>query len=744
MGRKGFLLQQAALGVPWLVVAAAFAWFGLLSMWFAALLLAGLLITLGLNALLRWWLASDTRRDRVLEGILSSSPVLIWSIDANGTIVSFRGCSLVFGTLREENAIGRNVHEYFANNSQFLDDVDRVLGGERLTVFHEMSGRYCRHHLRPSRSRSGRLNGAQCVSVDLTREQWLISRVELAQKVFDHTGDAVVVADDKRRILMVNPAFCETTRFSSDEIMGLKLSFPPMENQGVRFYREIWRTLQAGQIWRGEISARRKDGEAFAAKMTLAPVSDRSGRVMYYLAFLAGATTLRESQDELRYLANHDSLTGLPNRRLFLDRLNQAIRRSRRSGKKLAIYFMDLDHFKDVNDGYGHQAGDMLLKDVAGRLQEVVRESDTVARFAGDEFTIITEDVDNDEQVIRVADKILETFQRPFLLEGKAVHSGTSIGIATFPEDGEDALALLKAADVAMYRAKENGRGRYHMRSQHRYLDDVEERRATRADLGKALEQGQLSLVYQPIVSIDRGEVIGCEALLRWNHRRHGVLPAGDFIAIAEEAGLMPQFGDWVLRTACRQLRTWQDLGYSLGVLSVNLSRDQVSDTSFPERLLGILDETRFAPTSLVLEISEGIVLDYLEETASLIEILASKGIRFSIDDFGTGTSAYSYLKSLPVHLLKIDHRILNETRQTSGNEGFIRAMVSLADLMGMQVMAEGIEREPQERFLREAGCNIGQGYLYGRPVNAENFASLLSATREAAQIDIKNQPTLH
>lgn len=734
MWQKGFLLQQAVLGALWLTLAAALAWLNLLNAWFAVLLLIGVLASLGLNRLLHWWLDSDLRRHLVLEGMLSSSSILIWTVDAEGVIGSFYGYTVIFGALNEGGAVGRKVHEYFADHSSFLADIERALRGESVTVSHEINGRYCRHHLRSQTSQSGRPNGVLCVSIDLTREPRLIRQVELAQKVFDHTHDAVAVADDRRRILMVNSAFCEITQFSSDEVVGLKLSFPPMENQGLRFYREIWRTLRAGHIWRGEVTARRKDEEAFAAKMTLVPITDRSGKVCNYLTFLAGATLRRESQDELRYLVNHDPLTGLPNRRLFLDRLNQAIRRARRSGRKLAIYFMDLDHFKAVNDNYGHQAGDVLLKEVADRLLDVVRESDTVARFAGDEFTLIAEDIDDDEQVVKIADKILESFHVPFQIDGHTVHSGASIGIAIYPEEGEDALALVKAADVAMYSAKEDGRGRYHLSSQHRYFDDLAERLTTRNDLGRALKQQQLSLVYQPIVSIDRGEVIGCEALLRWHHHRYGVLPASEFIAIAEEAGLMPQFGDWVLKTACTQLRVWHDQGYSLGILSVNLSHDQLSDTDFPARLLAILDEARFAPTSLILEIAEGVVLNHLKETSSLVETLSSEGIRFSIDDFGTGTSTYTYLKSLPVHLLKIDHRILNETRQTTGNEGFIRAVISLADLMGMQVMAEGIEREPQERFLREAGCNLGQGYLYGRPVDAESFALLLAANRASRQ----------
>ncbi len=744
MRRKGFLLQQMAMAAPWVVVALLLLVIDRLSLVSALLLLGGLIVSLVINGLLRWWQDSTARREYVLEGLLSSSPVMVWSFDSNGVVTGFRGRPRQLGKLSEDDAVGRDVSDCFADSPDFLDDIARALSGERLTVFRELGGRYYRHHLRPTGLRDGQLDGVQCVSVDLTREQHLINRVELAQKIFDHSGDAVVVADRRRHILMVNPAFSEITRFSTDDVVGIRLSLPPLQSQGLGFYREIWRTLKAGHVWRGDISARRKDGEVFSARMTLVPVRSRGGNIMYYLAFLAGVAAVPESQEELRYLANHDSLTGLPNRRLFLDRLNQAIRRARRSDRRLAIYFMDLDRFKEVNDSFGHQTGDLLLREVAERLRDIVRESDTVARFAGDEFTIIAEDVGDDERVARVADKILECFHTPFRLDGHEVQSATSIGIAVFPDDGASPLELLKSADMAMYRAKEGGRGRYFMCSQQRYLEDGDELQATRVDLGHALEQDQLTLVYQPIVSIDQGSVIGCEALLRWNHSQHGLLPAGEFISLAEQDGLITSFGDWVLRTACSQLRYWQDEGFDLRVLSVNLSRVQVADPAFPARLTTILKETRLDPRCLVLEIAESVVLDNLDETAGLVATLSARGIRFSIDDFGTGTSAYTYLKSLPVHLLKIDHRILNEARQTSGNEGFIRAMVSLADLMGMEIIAEGVEREPQEQFLRNLGCNMGQGYLYGRPVDAEHFVALLPTLDEYRRTGSGDRPTLH
>ena len=743
MRRKGFLIQQAALAGFWVLLGAVLlAVPGQTSWPLALMLIIALLATLLLNTVRVWWLSSQVRRDRVLEGMLSYSPVLLWSFDPHGIVTRFHGRESILGDLSAAAVLNTDIRGHFSARSSFRESIERALKGESLTAFHELDRCYSRHHFRPFWSRTGALAGVDCVSVDITRERRLLDRVAVAQKLFDHAGDALVVADSRRRILTVNPAFTEVTRFPANEIIGLKLSFPTVEALGVHFYRTILRTLRAGNPWRGEIAARQKDGNAFAAVMTLVPIGNRRGDIVYYLAFLGNAAVLEESQDELRYLANHDALTGLPNRRLFLDRLNQAIRRARRWSRKLAIYFLDLDHFKTVNDTHGHAVGDVLLKEVAARLRRVVRESDTVARFAGDEFTILTEEVESDEQIHTIAEKILELFHEPFLIEGHTIHSGTSIGVATFPTDGAEAQELLKAADLAMYRAKEEGRGRYHAYSQHRYLIDHQERQMARVDLASALEGQELSLVYQPIVSIDCGEVIGCEALLRWNHRRYGVLLPGDFIAIAEEAGLMPSFGDWVLRTACSQILSWQQRGHPLTALSINLSRDQLCDPHFAQRLLAILTETGFAPAQLVLEMKENVVLECLENVTGLINTLSPHGIRFSIDDFGTGTSAYSYLKSLPVHLLKIDHRILNESRQPVGNDGFIRAMVSLADLMGLEVVVGGIEREPQERFLRELGCDLGQGYLYGHPLDADDFASLLTASSGGASPETR--PSLH
>lgn len=740
MKRKGFLIQQAALVSLWLLAGGIVALLGRLSLWLTVLLSVGLALTLMLNAARMWWLSSRFRRDRVLESMLSYSPALLWAFNADGIVTRVHGQESILGG---EGILKTDIRQHFRQHAAFVESIDRALNGESLTVFHEIGPSCSRHHLRPFWSRTGQLSGVDCVSVDVTRERRLLDRVALAQKLFDHAGDALVVANGKRRILMVNPAFTEVTRFPAEEVVGLKLSFPTVQDQGVRFYRSLLRTLRAGLAWRGEIAARQKDGDAFTAVMTLIPVGNRRDELVYYLAFLGNAAVLEESQEELRYLANHDSLTGLPNRRLFLDRLNHAIRRARRWGRKLAIYFLDLDHFKSVNDQFGHAVGDVLLKEVAARLRKVVRESDTVARFAGDEFTILTEEVESDEQVHTIAEKILELFHEPFLIEEHTIHSGTSIGIATFPADGDEAADLLKAADLAMYRAKEEGRGQYHAYSQHRYLIDQKERQLARVELASALEDSALSLVYQPIVSIACGTIIGCEALLRWNHQQHGMLLPGDFIAIAEEEGLMPRFGDWVLRTACEQWLGWQKNGHSsLVILSINLSEDQVNDADFAPRLLAILEDTRFAPDQLVLEIKEGIVLDYLEETTQLIQHLSSHGIRFSIDDFGTGTSAYSYLNSLPVHLLKIDHHALHEPRQAVGNDSFIRAMVSLADLMGLQVVVGGIERKSQECFLQELGCAVGQGFLYGHPLRADDFADLLTAS--SGRSDTEQEPSLH
>lgn len=729
MWRKGFLTQQAALLTLWLLGVVTAVWQGWISSPLPPAVYVALVAVLGTHAALAWRISSRTQRAPVLENMLTYSPVLLWAFDVGGIVTRFHGQGSLVGALNADTVPGQDIRLFLEGHPEFLQSLDRALNGESLTVFHKVGTHHGRHHLRPFHSKDGALSGVECVSIDITRERHLQNQAALAQKLFEHAGDALVVADGKRRIVAANPSFCEVTRFPASEIIGLKLGFPAVEKQRVGYYRSMLRTLRTGQPWQGEIVAQQKNGNAFAAVMTLMPIINYRGEIAYYLAFLADAAVLEESRDELRYLANHDALTTLPNRRLFLDRLNQAIRRARRWGRKLSVYFLDLDHFKAVNDTHGHAVGDVLLKEVAYRLRDVVRESDTVARLAGDEFTILAEEMESDEQIHTMAEKILELFREPFEIEGHTIRSGTSIGVATYPADGEDALALLKAADLAMYRAKEEGRGRYHAYSRHRYLIDQAEQRLARVELASALKEGALALVYQPIVSINRAAIIGCEALLRWNHPRHGVLLPGDFITIAEEVGLMPGFGDWVLRTACEQVLEWQQRGYSLTMLAVNLSRGQLADRGLASRFLAILEESGFAPDRLVLEIREGTVLDCLDDMARLIEQLSPHGIRFAIDGFGTGNSAYSYLKSLPVSLLKIDHRILSEARQTAGNEGFIRATASLADLMGLQVIVEGVEREPQERFVRELGCDLGQGYLYGHPLCADDFSALLAAS---------------
>jgi diguanylate cyclase (GGDEF)-like protein len=478
--------------------------------------------------------------------------------------------------------------------------------------------------------------------------------------------------------------------------------------------------------WTGEVALRRQSGEQFAANVSLSVIRGSNGALTHYAVFFSDLSYMKRSHEELRYLATHDNLTDLPNRRLFLDRLEQGIQRAKRSHRQLAVFYIDLDNFKLINDSLGHHFGDELLQGIARRLLKVVRQSDTVARLAGDEFTVVAENINDLVEVRSIAEKILSCFEKSFEFQDQQLEATASVGVAVYPDDGTDLVTLMKQADAAMYKAKAAGRNGYYS------LHDGESSRVSGrlfypSELRLALKRNQMSLVYQPLFDIKQRRVVGCESLLRWNHHARGLIKPADFMLISEEAGITGELGAWTLSEVCRQLRSWHLQGLDVGYVSINIEISQIEDPAYPELILDTLGQHKLDASCLMFEISEALVLANLTRVTQFVRTLSQMGIRFCVDGFGSSGKNSNYLKELPVEALKLDHRLLMRVNGTRQHIDLIQALTGIGDILDKTVIAVGVERVRQEEVLAEIGCHFAQGYLYGKPMSADYFGKAYS-----------------
>ena len=551
-----------------------------------------------------------------------------------------------------------------------------------------------------------------------------------AAAVFENTTEGVMITDTEQRIIAVNEAFTEITGFSQEDVIGSTARSLHSAKQDKTFYAAITASLSANGRWRGEAWQRRKSGEIFPVWLSISTVLDEHDQVTHYVSLFSDITSLKESQAQLEHLAHHDALTGLPNRLLFHTRLEHALDRARREASKVAILCFDLDHFKNINDSLGHPAGDRLLQAVTQRLLGSVRAEDTVARFGGDEFTILLEELREAGDAGLVAQKALKVLAKPFDLEGQEAYVTGSIGISLFPDDGQDVTTLLKNADSALYQAKEHGRNHYHF-----YTKDLTraafKRLELESSLRRAVERGEFTLYYQPQVDLSDSRVVGAEALVRWRHPKLGIVLPSEFIPMTESTGLIVNLGEWVLRTACAQAMTWQRQGFPAIRIAVNLSSVQVNRGGMQGMVERVLQDTGLDPRYIELEITEGLIMQQTQQTIRTLDELTSMGVMLAIDDFGTGYSSLSYLKRLPLNRLKIDKSFVREIPVDAEDRAITRAVIALGNSLNLVVVAEGVENEIQREFLRNNGCDEAQGYLYGAPLPAEDFAALMGCAGE-------------
>ncbi len=661
------------------------------------------------------------------------SPDYICTLNREG-IIQF--INQAVPSLTPEEMIGKTQVEYLPEKYRsvalacYQQVLDTGVPNQYETEFCDPEGKnyYFEMQVGPIRDQE-EIIGLTVSARDLTERKKSEEKLHQLAAVVQNTAEGVIVTDAAGKIITVNNAFTVITGYPEEEVLGQNPRFLNSKKHDRGFYTTLWATIDTAGFWQGEIWDRRKTGEIFPTWSTISSVKDSDGKLVNYVSVFSDISSIKRSQEKLDFLAHHDPLTELPNRLLFNDRLRHALKRALRESKEVAVIFLDLDRFKNINDSLGHPIGDILLQEAAERIMALVRSEDTVARLGGDEFIILIEEVSDIQGIAQLAQKIVDVFDRPFLIKEHELHLTVSAGISLYPDDGEDGPTLVKNADAAMYRAKEEGRNDYQFYTK-ALTTAVFERLTLETKLRHAVKNKELVLHYQPQYLLATGEIIGAEALVRWQHPDMGLVMPAKFIPLAEESGLIVAIGKWVLHEACRQMKCWVDANLSLKRIAVNLSGIQFQRGNIVATIKHTLDQIGLSPQRLELEITEGLIMQKTDRAISMLTRLQDLGITIAIDDFGTGYSSLSYLKQLPVDKLKIDRSFVRDITHDANDEAITRAVVALGQSLQLKVIAEGVETEEQRKFLENLGCDESQGNYYSPAVPAEEFLKLFKVIK--------------
>jgi len=566
--------------------------------------------------------------------------------------------------------------------------------------------------------------GSYLAGIVLERDRQA-QRLLTAGIAFEHMREGVMVTDANHRIIQVNQAFERITGYRAEEAIGETPRLLNSGHQSADFYRGFYRSLAQRGEWLGEIWNRRKNGDVYPQWLSVKAVRGPDGTAGQHVSVFADITDTKDSERKLWQMAHHDALSNLPNRLLLNARLEHAVQRAHRTGTSVAVLFIDLDRFKNINDTLGHQVGDELLKDVADRLRTSVKEDDTVARLGGDEFVVVAEGIADANSAHLIAERIIERLSIPVEIRGKALFATASIGISLYPQDATAPETLLQHADAAMYQAKAMGRNRLAFYAPE-LTHAIQQRLDMENDLRRGLANHEFLLHYQPQFDAADGRLVAVEALLRWQHPKRGMVPPSEFIPIAEETGLIIELGAWVTETACTQAKAWRDAGHRDFILAVNLSPYQLR-TDCTTRLKDIFRTTGFPAEFFEFEVTETLLVgDDGSSLRQLADMRNELGLRIAMDDFGTGHSSLSQLKLLPIGKLKIDRSFINDLPEDTNDAAIVRAIILMAHTLGLQVVAEGVETEAQQHFLCHSNCDHLQGFLHGRPMPADAIGDLL------------------
>ncbi|MDG5814509.1 EAL domain-containing protein [Chitinispirillales bacterium ANBcel5] len=550
------------------------------------------------------------------------------------------------------------------------------------------------------------------------------NKLKLWDVIFTNASEGIVITDDQGIIESINPGFSTITKYSTTEVIGRKISILKSNRHNSTFYHDMWHSLNKHGVWQGEIWNRRKDGEIYPEWLSIKAVKDSENQVRQYVGIFSDISQNIRNQNHGH--AYYDPLTGLPNRLLLHDRLSFMLNHARRTKSLMALLLLDLNRFKIINDTLGYLNGDILLQTIANRLNDSLRDVDAVFRLGDDEFAIILEEISQQQDAAKVAKRILTLCTQPIKLDDHELYVTTSIGISIFPSDGENPEQLLKNAEAAMQRAKEMGINNY----QH-YKPAMNakafEQLTLEHNLRKALKRDEFVLFYQPQIDTENQTLIGVEALIRWNHPQLGMIPPAQFIPIAEETGIIIPIGEWVLFSACEQLKYWQKHFNTDISVSVNLSARQFQQQDLISTVARVLSHTNLCSNFLQLEITESLGMKNPETTLLTLNKFKDMGIKIAIDDFGTGYSSLSYLKKFPIHTLKIDRSFVKDISIDPNDEAIVKAIIVLAQTMNLEVIAEGVEKDEQLQYLIKQGCKKVQGYLYSPPVDTKKLEILFT-----------------
>jgi diguanylate cyclase (GGDEF)-like protein/PAS domain S-box-containing protein len=676
---------------------------------------------------------SESRLRQTLDNMFA----FVGMITPDGIVTDANRTALVATGLQREDIVGRLVWE-----TAFFKDVPGGADAVRSAVARAAAGETVRQDLSvqiadkvvltmdvifsPMFAADGTVSNVIGFGVDVTARKRAEGYMRMLATALEQTADSVIITGTDGTIEYVNQAFVNTTGYDAYEVIGRTPNVLKSGKHDTAFYRELWDTILAGKSFGQVFVNRRKDGSHFSEEKSITPLKDATGRITHFVSTGRDISERIETQERLHFLANHDALTGLPNRTLCFDRMEQSISRARWNQRVVATLFVDLDQFKNINDTLGHNVGDDLLRVLADRLKAVVRDGDTVARFGGDEFVIILDNVAVVSDVAVVAQKLLDALAPPVELGATLLQVGASIGVSTFPADGEDPGTLLKNADIAMYRAKESGRNAYQFYSREMSARAFE-RIMIESQLRLAVTRGEFTLHYQPQIDVSRNHVVGVEALLRWQQLDRGLVSPAEFIPVLEETGLIVPVGEWVLTQACEQLARWRAAGLPGLRMSVNLSSRQFQQPKLATVVADTLARVHLPPDSLEVELTESLLMRPSDIAERTITALDNLGVRFGLDDFGTGFSSLSYLQRYPFDTLKLDRSFVRDLPGDAHDAALTRAILAMGQSLKLEVVAEGVETESQRQFLLAHGCVTMQGYLFARPMPADQFAAWMA-----------------
>jgi diguanylate cyclase (GGDEF)-like protein/PAS domain S-box-containing protein len=684
---------------------------------------------------------ASQERSKQQRQIIDQIQDSVIAMDLAGYITSWnKGAENLFGYTSDE-ALGKNILFLYADeeedDSLLYQDLFEKGGREMVVRRRKKSGElfWASLTLSLTYDLDGTPNGMIGYLIDITERLKAEEQLRLQAAIFENSDEGIIVIDPAGIILSVNRAFTKITGYDPSDVMGRSPGFLRSPIHDDNFYLEVYTTLFDTGQWIGEGWGLRKNGDSFPVWISISSVHGKDNAIAYYFAIFTDIAERKNAEKQIYRLAYYDTLTGLPNRAMLFTLLKQALTEAHRNRLHGAVLFIDLDRFKQVNDSLGHDAGDLLLKEVATRLDSCVRDEDVVSRIGGDEFVVALFDITKREHAAVVAEKIIAALSQPIVITGHELLVSGSIGISVYPNDGDDAETLIKCADIAMYRAKQGGGAEQFMFFSQEMNQRSLERLQLESNLRRALEREELLLHYQPQLDLATGKITGAEVLLRWKHGDGPMISPAQFIPIAEETGLIVPIGEWILETVCLKNKQWQEAGVPIVKLAVNISARQFRP-QLPLLVERILQHHQLDPSYLELEITESVIMHKAESVIAMLADFQRLGVTLSLDDFGTGYSSLSYLKRFPIDTLKIDQSFVRGLPGDANDTAIARSIISLARNLNLSVIAEGVETVEQLEFLRTAGCDEIQGYYYSRPLPEEDFVRFLQQAPVAARVE--------